>query len=90
MTPEESELNEHMPQPEFIDEDKVLLAPMPGNIFSVNVKKGQVINAGHEVCIIEAMKMQNVFYAKADGTVKDVYVKQGDTVAAEQKIFELE
>ena len=78
-----------MAQPEIIDLERVLLAPMPGNIFSISVKKGQTVAAGQEVCVIEAMKMQNIFYAQKDGVVKDVYVKQGDSVQAEQKIYEL-
>ena len=89
-TPSEDRVYEHMPHPEVIDLDRVLLAPMPGNLFSISVKKGQTVAAGQEVCVIEAMKMQNIFYAQKDGVVKDVYVKQGDSVQAEQKIYELE
>ena len=63
---------------------------MPGNIFSINVKVGQQVHAGQEACIIEAMKMQNIFYVQKDGIVKAVYVNQGDSVAAEQKIYEIE
>jgi len=79
-----------MAQPEIIDLQRVLLAPMPGNIFSINIKVGQKVLEGQEVCVIEAMKMQNMFYAQKDGIVKAVYVKQGDSVQAEQKIYELE
>ena len=88
--PEEQKLFEFVPKPEVLDLERVLLAPMPGNIFSINVKVGQHVTAGQEACIIEAMKMQNIFYVQKDGVVKDVYVKQGDAVAAEQKIFEIE
>jgi len=52
------------------------------------VKYIQVVE-GQEVCVIEAMKMQNIFYAAKDGEVKDVYVKQGESVAADQLIYEL-
>ncbi|ETO09495.1 hypothetical protein RFI_27881 [Reticulomyxa filosa] len=89
-TPREEALQQYMPQPEVIDEESVLLAPMPGNIFSINVREGEKVAQGQEVCVIEAMKMQNIFYAKKDGMVKKVYVKQGDAVQAEQKIYELE
>jgi len=88
--PSENELFQFVPKPEVIDLDRVLLAPMPGNIFSINVKVGQQVVAGQEACIIEAMKMQNIFYVQKDGIVKNVYVKQGDAVAAEQKIYEIE
>jgi len=89
-TPKEQELQHYMPQVEVIDEESVLLAPMPGNVFSINIKEGEKVARGQEVCVIEAMKMQNIFYAKKDGVIKKVYVKQGDTVQAEQKIYELE
>ena len=88
--PKENNLFKYVPKPEIIDLERVLLAPMPGNIFSINVKIGQQVTAGQEACIIEAMKMQNIFYVQKDGIVKNVYVKQGDAVAAEQKIFEIE
>ena len=88
--PQENDLFEYVPKPEIIDLERVLLAPMPGNIFSINVKIGQQVVVGQEACIIEAMKMQNIFYVQKDGVVKHVYVKQGDAVAAEQKIFEIE
>ncbi len=48
------------------------------------------VSAGQEACVIEAMKMQNIFYVQKDGIVKNVYCKQGDSVAAEQKIYEIE
>lgn len=88
--PSEQKLFEFVPKPEVLDLERVLLAPMPGNIFSINVKVGQNVVAGQEACVIEAMKMQNIFYVQKDGVVKNVYVKQGDAVAAEQKIFEIE
>ena len=88
--PSEEKLFKYVPKPEIIDLERVLLAPMPGNIFSINVKVGQQVIAGQEACIIEAMKMQNIFYVQKDGIIKNVYVKQGDSVAAEQKIFEIE
>eukprot|EP01084_Bolivina_argentea_P260640 440212_1 len=88
--PHEEEVFEFVPKPQVIDLERVLLAPMPGNIFSCNVKPGQTVVAGQEACVIEAMKMQNIFYVQKDGVVKNVYVKQGDSVAAEQKIYELE
>jgi len=88
--PSEQKLFEFVPKPEVLDLERVLLAPMPGNIFSINVKVGQKVVAGQEAAVIEAMKMQNIFYVQKDGVVKNVYVKQGDAVAAEQKIFEIE
>mmetsp|Transcript_36023 Transcript_36023/g.44442 ORF Transcript_36023/g.44442 Transcript_36023/m.44442 type:complete len:168 (+) Transcript_36023:1-504(+) len=88
--PSEEYLNKYVPKPEIIDLERVLLAPMPGNIFSINLKVGQQVFAGEEACVIEAMKMQNIFYVQKDGIVKNVFVKQGDTVKVDQKIYEIE
>ena len=60
-----------MPKPEVVDLERVLLAPMPGNIFSINVKVGQQVAAGQEECVIEAMKMQNIFYVQKDGAGRE-------------------
>lgn len=45
---------------------------------------------GQEVCVIEAMKMQNSLTIAASGKVKAVYVKEGETVEEEQVLVELE
>ena len=45
---------------------------------------------GDEVCILEAMKMQNVLRAPKSGVVKKVYVEKGDTISADDMIYELE
>ena len=45
---------------------------------------------GLEVCVIEAMKMQNRLVAAATGTVKAVHIKEGDTVDEEQVLVEFE
>ena len=56
-------------------------APMPGKVLSVNVKAGDAVKSGDVLLILEAMKMQNEIMAPADGTVSDVRVSAGQTVA---------
>lgn len=58
-----------------------ILAPMPGKILAVNVKKGDAVKRGDVVCILEAMKMQNEIMANQDGTVADVQAAVGKTVS---------
>ncbi|MEP4148480.1 MAG: sodium-extruding oxaloacetate decarboxylase subunit alpha [Halioglobus sp.] len=58
-----------------------LVAPLAGNIFSVNVSPGDVVASGDVVIILEAMKMETEVRATRDGTVATVDVKVGDTVA---------
>lgn len=63
---------------------KDLKAPMPGLILDIKVAEGQAVLKGDAVLILEAMKMENVIKAAADGTVKAVKVKKGDNVEKNQ------
>lgn len=65
-------------------------APMPGLILQIMVKDGQTIQAGDDLVILEAMKMENVLQAASDGIVKSVEVKKGDTVEKTQVLIEME
>jgi len=56
-------------------------APMTGKILSVKVKKGDQVELGHVVCILEAMKMENEITAPKAGTVREVYVSEGSSVS---------
>jgi len=55
-------------------------APMPGNIVSVNVNVGDIVNEGDVLCILEAMKMENEIAAPAGGKVTSVNVSSGSAV----------
>jgi glutaconyl-CoA decarboxylase len=56
-------------------------APIPGKVLSVAVKAGDAVRKGDELCVIEAMKMGNSIRAQRDGTVRQVLVAPGQTVA---------
>ncbi len=58
-----------------------LVAPMPGKIAAVHVKKGDAVKAGQPLIVVEAMKMEHTVAAPADGTVAQVRFKTGDQVA---------
>lgn len=55
-------------------------SPLPGVIIGINVKEGDAVKKGDKIMVLEAMKMENVIEATADGTVKSLKVKQGDSV----------
>ncbi|MFL5480482.1 MAG: biotin/lipoyl-containing protein [Gemmatimonadaceae bacterium] len=57
-----------------------VLAPMPGLIVRVNVRPGDVVEAGQGVIVMEAMKMENELRATSAGTVKRVEVTPGMAV----------
>jgi len=67
----------------------VVSAPMPGRIIRVLVKPGDKVEAGQDVVILEAMKMENSIMASAGGTVKQLLVAEGDTVAADAQLIEI-
>ena len=59
---------------------KVVEAPMPGNIFKILVKPGDVVSKGQNVLVLEAMKMENNINADKDGKVTAINVNKGDSV----------
>ncbi|MDQ3954143.1 MAG: acetyl-CoA carboxylase biotin carboxylase subunit [Actinomycetota bacterium] len=61
---------------------EILSAPMQGTIVKVLVSKGQKVEAGEAVCVLEAMKMENSILATAPGTVEELKVEAGQSVQA--------
>ena len=64
-------------------------APMPGLVLNVMVSPGQKIKAGDAIVVLEAMKMENILKAHADGEVKKIIVKKGDKVEKNQLMVSL-
>ncbi|HEX2993876.1 MAG TPA: biotin/lipoyl-containing protein [Anaerolineales bacterium] len=67
-----------------------LTAPMPGQVRAVNVNEGEMAAKGQTLLVLEAMKMEIRVQAPRDGTVKKLFVKQGQTVEREQVLVEIE
>ena len=65
-------------------------APMPGRILGVFVKPGDKVKPNTDVFMLEAMKMENSIAAETEGIVKRILVNEGDTVAANSPVIELE
>jgi propionyl-CoA carboxylase alpha chain len=70
------------------DGSRFLLCPMPGLVKAIAVKVGQEVKAGEQLCIVEAMKMENVLTADRDATVKAILCKEGDSLAVDAVIME--
>lgn len=64
-----------------------VIAPMPGKIVTVKVKKGQQVQAGETVLILEAMKMEQEIKSNTSGVVNEILVNDGDTVKKEQALI---
>jgi propionyl-CoA carboxylase alpha chain len=70
------------------DMSRFVLSPMPGLLVDIAVQPGQKVQAGERVAVIEAMKMENVLFAAADGVVGKVLATKGESLAVDQPIVE--
>jgi propionyl-CoA carboxylase alpha chain len=87
-TRREAELAALMPEKAEADTGKQLLCPMPGLVKAISVKTGQEVKAGEPLCIVEAMKMENVLRAERDATISKIHAKEGDSLAVDAVIME--
>jgi propionyl-CoA carboxylase alpha chain len=87
-TRREAELATLMIERKGADGSRFLLCPMPGLVKAIAVKVGQEVKAGEQLCIVEAMKMENVLNAERDATVKAILCKEGDSLAVDAVIME--
>ena len=70
--------------------DSVIRSPMPGRVISIMVRPGDPVSAGDEVCVVEAMKMEQSIRAARGGIIKTVLVQPMDSVGANDPLMELE
>lgn len=90
VSPRMAELHQLMPFKAPPDMSKYVLSPMPGLLVDVAVQVGQKVQAGERVAVIEAMKMENVLFAAADGIVSKVLASKGESLVVDQPIVEFE
>ncbi|HVW32165.1 MAG TPA: biotin carboxylase N-terminal domain-containing protein [Acidimicrobiia bacterium] len=68
----------------------LVVAPMQGTIVRVAVEEGQTVAAGDLIAVVEAMKMENGVHAAIAGTIRDLAVKPGDTVAQDARLCQVD
>jgi propionyl-CoA carboxylase alpha chain len=90
MSPRMAQLHKLMPYKAPPDLSRFVLSPMPGLLVDVAVTVGQKVQAGERVAVIEAMKMENVLFAAADGVVKKVVASKGESLTVDHMIVEFE
>ena len=83
------------PKPEVASSEvptggRTFRTPMPGVIVTVAVAVGDQVVTGDEVCVLEAMKMQQTLRADWTGIVKTVHVQPGQQVPDGAPIVDLE
>ena len=58
----------------------VVKAPIPGVIVAIDVKPGDAVKVGEQLCTLEAMKMKNSIRATREGVIAEVHITVGQTV----------
>jgi len=70
--------------------DNIIRSPMPGKVIAILVRPGDQVSAGDELCVVEAMKMEQSIRAYRDGVIKTIHVQPMDSVRANDPLIELE
>lgn len=73
-----------------LDDESSISSPMPGKVVKILVKIGDKVKAGDTVIIISAMKMESEYKVKSDRVIKDILVKEGDTIDGHQPLIIIE
>ncbi|MEX2599595.1 MAG: biotin/lipoyl-containing protein [Dehalococcoidia bacterium] len=71
-------------------DDRVIRSPLPGKVITVSVTKGQTLEAGDEICMLESMKMEQIVRMAQGGVVKNVKIKKDQSVNAGAPLVELQ
>lgn len=90
LRPAVAALQKLMPYKAPPDMSNYLLSPMPGLLVKVSVSEGQAVSAGEELCVLEAMKMENVLKADSPGVVKKLHAAPGASLMVDDIIIEFE
>jgi acetyl-CoA/propionyl-CoA carboxylase, biotin carboxylase, biotin carboxyl carrier protein len=66
--------------------DATIRSPMPGTVLAVHVTEGGQVTAGQPLLIVEAMKMEHVVTAPADGVVTELTARVGQQVRLDEAL----
>lgn len=67
-----------------------LTSQIPGRVVSVLGKQGDSVNKGDSIVVLESMKMQVAVKSHKDGMIREIKVKQGNTVSRNDVIAVIE
>lgn len=65
-------------------------ARTPGRIIAVLVREGDPIAARQTLAVLDSMKMEQPIFSREDGTVREVFAKEGDFVKMGQVLLTVE
>jgi propionyl-CoA carboxylase alpha chain len=90
MSPGFAELAKRLPEKAPPDTSRLLLCPMPGLIVRIDVGVGDEVFDGQALCMVEAMKMENVLRAERKARVAKINARPGDSLGVDDVIMEFE
>ncbi len=94
ITPGQQQRITHYNPQVVLDKDSedhgLLISPMPGTVIAVMAKAGQKVNAGDQLMIMEAMKMEHTITAPQAGVIKSILFNVGDQVAEGIELLKIE
>ena len=62
-------------------------SPLAGKVVSIEVKRGDRVEEGQTLIVLEAMKMNTYVTAETAGTVTDIFIVAGDAVEEGQALI---
>lgn len=78
-------------------EEKLITSPLVGIFYSAPaedaapyVQIGETVKKGQTIGIVEAMKLMNEIESEFDGSIKEIFVKNGQAVEYGQPLFSIE
>ena len=72
------------------DLSRMLICPMPGLLVKLHVGEGEEVQPGQPLATVEAMKMENILRAEKQGRIAKINAAEGDSLAVDAVILELE
>ena len=83
-------LTQHMIEKIPPDLSKMLICPMPGMLVKLHVAEGEEVQPGQPLATVEAMKMENILRAEKEGKIASIKATEGESLAVDAVILELE
>jgi biotin carboxyl carrier protein len=72
------------------DDQSIISSPMPGKVVRIPVKLGDKVESGDTVIIVSAMKMESEYKTGKAGTIKEIHIREGDTIDGHQPLITIE
>ena len=70
--------------------ENIIGSPLSGRVISILVRPGEQVTTGQEVCVVEAMKMEQSIRSHRDGVIKEIKVQPMESVRTNDPLIELE